>query len=100
MLPSIQGSPGQGRPPQTMPQGVSPQGQPPSRGVGQGVDKAQIIEGIKQVLQRIKSMAQEYDIDLASIMAEMDQGSMPAGKSPMPPPPSMPSSPPPSASPM
>ena len=96
MLPSMQG---QGRPPQGMPSGQAPQGMPPQGMPGQGQggagqDQGQVIEAIKQVLQRVKSMADQYGIDLASIMAEMDQGKSvgmsPAGKPPMPPPPSAP----------
>lgn len=92
MLPSMQG---QGRPPQGMPAGQAPQGMPgqgmpPQGEAGAGQDKGQIVEAIKQVLQRVKSMADQYGIDLASLMAEMDQGSVPAGKPPMPPPPSAP----------
>lgn len=78
----------QGMPPQGQaPQGMPPQGMP---GQGGGQDQGQVIEAIKQVLQRVKSMADQYGIDLASIMAEMDQGSPAMGKPAMPPPPSSP----------
>ena len=80
--------------PAMSPQGMSPQGMP-GQGSGGGQDQGQVIEAIKQVLQRVKSMADQYGIDLASIMAEMDQGQAPPSGSPamgraMPPPPSSP----------
>lgn len=85
--------PGQGRPPQGMPpQGQAPMGQPPSP-EGQGAERGQIIEAIKQVLQRVKSMADQHGIDLAQIMAEMGSGQgQPSGRA-MPPPPAPPPAP-------
>ena len=62
--------------------GGNPAGQPrpsgmpggaPSQGSGQA-DQGQVKEAIMQVLQRVKSMADQYGIDLASLIAEMDQG--------------------------
>lgn len=79
------------------PQGQAPQGMPmPGQGSGGGQDQGQVIEAIKQVLQRVKSMADQYGIDLASIMAEMDQGTPAMGKPQAPPmpPQGMPPAPP------
>lgn len=83
------------QPPQGMPpQGQAPMGQSPMGQAPQGqpeAEKGQIIEAIKQVLQRVKSMADQHGIDLASIMAEMGSGQgQPSGR-PMPPPPAPPS---------
>ena len=91
--PPGQGRPPQGMPPQgQMPQGMSPSGQPPSP-EGQGAERGQVIEAIKQVLQRVKSMADQHGIDLAQIMAEMGSGQGQPSR-PMPPPPAPPSAPP------
>ena len=85
--------------PAMSPQGMSPSGQAPQGMPGQaggGQDQGQVIEAIKQVLQRVKSVADQYGIDLASIMAEMDQGSPAMGKPQAPPmpPQGMPPAPP------
>ena len=79
-----------------MPGGQAPSGQPPMgqppQGGGQGADQGQVVEAIKQVLTRVKALADQNGIDFMSIVNEMaSSGSK--GKAPMPPPP-VPSQPP------
>ncbi len=94
MMPSIKPSPNQVSAPQGQPmpqQGEQGGGQP---------DQGQVVEAIKQVLSRVKQMADQYGIDLQSLMSEMSQGAQPSSK-PMPPrPPSGPASMPPPEMPM
>lgn len=73
--------------------GGQPQGQPGQPQQNPQADKEKAVEAIKQVLSRIMQIADQYGVDLPSLMTEMSgQGGQPSA----PPPPSagMPPQPP------
>ena len=74
MMPSIKPNPNQisASPAQGQPMPVSAQ-QGGQQGGGQE-EQGKVVEAIKQVLSRVKQMADQYGIDLQSLMSEMSQG--------------------------
>jgi len=86
MLPGMQNKQPMGQPP--MSAGQPPMGQP--QGQGEKPDQGQVVEAIKQVLQRIKTLADQNGIDLMALMSEMGGSE----KSASAPPPPMPAPPP------